>query len=640
MCVSSSSHFYFFPFPTIFISLLYFLSVSFMDQLPIKAPHSTDRKNQYRIRTKKLTYRSFRGVDEFNWFCSWKEKPPAVCILKNVNCEARPGEIMAIVGPSGAGKTTLLDILAGMIPLRRVSGSVLVNEQPMNITQFRRISGYVTQDEVLFPLLTVKETLMYSARLRLHVGLNRAKARVSELLKELGLEHVANVRIGGESSRGISGGEKRRVSIGVDLVHDPAVLLIDEPTSGLDSASALNVASLLKYMAVKQGKTIVLTIHQPGFRILELFDQILLLSKGTVVHHGSLDLLEHRLRIAGHSIPRQVNVLEFAIEMTVAMVIDSEESEIEDRDSAQDNEHDRKNLRLVNGEETKTYCSNPPFKEVIILVQRFSSNIRRTKQLFAARILQSVVAGIVLGTIFMNAYNDPRRMKLQTQIGFFAFSLTFLLSSTTEGLPIYLEERKILMRETSRGAYRISSYVISNTLVFLPFLLIVALLYTIPVYWLTGLRREMDGFLYFSFIVWLVVLTSNSFVACFSALVPNFIMGNCLIAGIMGSYFLFSGYFISKDNIPKYWIFMHYLSLFKYPFECFMINEYGGEKGKQRCLQALEGTCFLYGDGFLAAQGLKDSQKWSNVGVMLAFVFGYRFLCFLILCYRSYRTQC
>lgn len=150
----------------------------------------------------------------------------------------------------------------------------------------------------------------------------------------------------------------------------------------------------------------------------------------------------------------------------------------------------------------------------------------------------------------------------------------------------------------------------------------------------------MDGFLYFSFIVWLVVLTSNSFVACFSALVPNFIMGNCLIAGIMGSYFLFSGYFISKDNIPKYWIFMHYLSLFKYPFECFMINEYGGEKGKQRCLQALEGTCFLYGDGFLAAQGLKDSQKWSNVGVMLAFVFGYRFLCFLILCYRSYRTQC
>lgn len=241
-----------------------------MDQLPIKAPHSTDRKNQYRIRTKKLTYRSFRGVDEFNWFCSWKEKPPAACILKNVNCEARPGEIMAIVGPSGAGKTTLLDILAGMIPLRRVSGSVLVNEQPMNITQFRRISGYVTQDEVLFPLLTVKETLMYSARLRLHVGLNRAKARVSELLKELGLEHVANVRIGGESSRGISGGEKRRVSIGVDLVHDPAVLLIDEPTSGLDSASALNVVSLLKYMAVKQGKTIVLTIHQPGFRILEL----------------------------------------------------------------------------------------------------------------------------------------------------------------------------------------------------------------------------------------------------------------------------------------------------------------------------------------------------------------------------------
>ncbi|KAJ4729674.1 ABC transporter-like [Melia azedarach] len=611
-----------------------------MDQLPTKAPDYGYQKKQYRIKTKKLTYRLSRQVNEFNWFYSCnKEKSANTCILKNVNCEARPGEIMAIVGPSGAGKTTMLEILAGMIPLSRVSGCVLVNEQPMNVTQFRRVSGYVTQEEVLFPLLTVQETLMYSARLRLHGELNRATNRVSELLKELGLEHVANVRIGGESSRGISGGEKRRVSIGLDLVHDPAVLLIDEPTSGLDSASAINVASLLKYMAVKQGKTIVLTIHQPGFRILELFDQILLLSNGTVLHHGSVHLLEHRLRFAGHSIPRNVNVLEFAIEMTEAMVIDTEESEIEDTDIEGEFEHTRKTPVLVNVAETKKYYSNPPIKEVMILVQRFSSNICRTKQLFAARILQSLLAGIVLGTIFMNANNDPTRLKLQTQIGFFAFSLTFLLSSTTEGLPIYLEERKILMRETARGAYRVSSYVISNTLVFLPFLLVVALLYTIPVYWIVGLRREMDGFLYFSLVVWMVVLMSNSFVACFSALAPNFIMGNSLIAGIMGSFFLFSGYFISKDDMPKYWIFMHYLSLFKYPFECFMINEYGGEKGKQRCLEALEGNCFLYGNGFLVQQGLKDSQKWTNIGIMLGFIFGYRFLCFFILWYRSYRTQ-
>ncbi|KAH7577034.1 hypothetical protein JRO89_XS01G0195900 [Xanthoceras sorbifolium] len=564
-------------------------------ELPARELSSAARENQYRIRTKRLSYKLSRRVDEFNRFCL-RAVPASACILKNVNCEARPGEITAIAGPSGAGKTTLLEILAGMVPLSRVSGYVLVNEQPMNVRQFRRVSGYVTQDEALFPLLTVEETLMYSARLRLPGGLNRAAARVKELLRELELEHVANVRIGGESHRGISGGEKRRVSIGVDLVHNPAVLLIDEPTSGLDSASALHVVVLLKSMAMKQGKTIMLTIHQPGFRILELFDKILLLSNGTVLHHGSLHLLEHRLRFAGHSIPRHVNVLEFAIEVTQALVIDTGGRETEGSDLEEEYKHIRNNPNQANGEETTTYYSNPPLKEILILVHRFSNNICRTKQLFAARILQSVLAGVVLGTIFMNA------TKLQTQIGFFAFSLTFLLSSTTEGLPIFLQERKILMRETSRGAYRVSSYVISNTLVFLPFLLIAALLYTIPVYWLVGLRRELDGFLYFSLVVWMVVLMSNSFVASFSALVPNFIMGNSLIAGLMGSYFLFSGYFIKKDDIPRYWIFMHYLSLFKYPFECFMINEYGGETGKRRCLETLEGYCYLYGDGFLMQQ--------------------------------------
>lgn len=604
----------------------------------MKAPDSRSCKVQYRIRTKELSYRLSQGYDELNCFGSWDE-PNHVprYILKNVNCEARPGEITAIAGPSGAGKTTLLEILAGVVRPSRVSGQILVNDQPMDATCFRRVSGYVTQEDALFPLLTIEETLMYSARLRLRGGRDRAAARVKELLKELELEHVAGARIGDESSRGISGGEKRRLSIGVDLVHDPTVLLIDEPTSGLDSASAHHVVLLLKSMATNQGKTIVLTIHQPGFRILDLFDQVVLLSNGTVLHHGPLHLLDHRLKIAGHCIPQHVNVLEFAIDVTESLVTDMEENKPVNGEIEQGFGHINELPNLSNVDESRICYPNSHFEEVLILGQRFSRNIFRTKQLFTARTTQAVLAGFVLGTIFKNEANDPSKFKLHTQIGFFAFSLTFLLSSTTEGLPIFLQERRILMRETSRGAYRVSSYVVANTLIFLPFLLTVALLYTTPVYWLVGLRREIDGFLYFSLVVWIIVLMSNSFIACFSALVPNFIIGTSLIAGLMGSFFLFSGYFISKEDIPRYWIFMHYLSLFKYPFECFMINEYGGKKGK--CLESVEGECVLYGDGFLLQQGLKESQKWSNLGVMLGFIFGYRFLCFLILWYRSYRHR-
>ncbi|KAM1041777.1 hypothetical protein TB2_030472 [Malus domestica] len=606
-------------------------------ELPVKMPVSGSHITPYRIETRNLCYKLSTRFDEMKHLCcSDSSRTVPKFILKDVSCEARPAEITAIVGPSGAGKTTLLDILAGNISPAKVGGQVLVNDQPMDTKSFRRMSGYVTQDDALFPLLTVEETLVYSALLRLPGGIKEAADKVRKLMKELGLEHVAGSRIGWGSNNGISGGERRRVSIGVDLVHDPAVVLIDEPTSGLDSASAFHVVSLLKTMVFNQGKTIVLTIHQPGFRILEMFDRVVLLSNGAVMHNGSLHLLKQRLNFAGHRIPNHVNLLEFAIDVIVSL-------EGTQTSEALHNQCFRPlEQRFVcsNNLQKKllVYPNSRP-REVVILGQRFCSNIFRTKQLFVTRVIQALVAGFVLGSIFFNVGREKGNISLQTQTGFFAFSLTFLLSSTTEGLPIFLQERRILMSETSRGAYRVSSYVIANTLIFLPFLLMVCFLFTAPVYWLVGLRRDIDGFLYFSFVVWMVLLMSNSVVACFSALVPNFIMGSSLISGLMGAFFLFSGYFISKDRLPRYWIFMHYLSLFKYPFECFMINEYGGEQGR-RCIQQIDKEgCNLFGDGFLRQQGLKEAQKWSNLGVMLGFVIGYRVLCFLILWCRCCRNR-
>lgn len=622
--------------------------------LPIQAPDSGGvHRISYSVEAKNLTC-TFRGGGHYheidNWLCFSRKgtarREPNRFILKDVSCEAKGGEVTAIAGPSGAGKTTLVEILAGNLSRNKVSGQVLVNGCPVHAQTFRKVSGYVAQEDALFPLLSVEETLMYSALLRLPGGKKEAIHRVRVLIKELGLDHVAFSKIGegsepgsGSGSHGgISGGEKRRVSIGVELVHDPAVVFIDEPTSGLDSASALQVITLLKQMATRQAKTIILTIHQPGFRILQLLDRLVLLSNGRVIHNGSLKLLEERLIFAGYRIPSRINVLEFAIDVAGSVFLQASETTTTTHNdffsidtTLQFKDHGFKRISY----------SNTHFGEVMILGQRFCRNIFRTKQLFATRIIQALVAGFILGTIFMNVGNAPQgQVALQTRLGFFAFSLTFLLSSTTEGLPIFLQERRIFMRETSRGAYRVSSYVLANTIVFLPFLLMVGFLYSTPVYWLVGLRRGLDGFLYFTLVVWMVVLMSNSFTACFSALVPNFIMGTSIIAGLMGSFFLFSGYFISRDNIPNYWIFMHYLSLFKYPFECFLINEYGGEGGN-RCLESEKGECKLSGNEFLRQQGIsEESKKWNNLFVMLAFIISYRILCFLILwckCYRSRR---
>lgn len=610
--------------------------------LPMSMVNPSDHKtSRFKIRAKNLSYRlPSNCCHKYFNLCSSDEstKEADRYILKNVDCEANPGDITAVAGPSGAGKTTLLEILAGYISQSKVSGHVLVNDQAINTMHFRRLSSYVTQDEALFPLLTVEETLIYSARFRLHGGVSRATTRAKQLLQELGLDHVASARIGDESKRGISGGEKRRVSIGVALVHDPAMLLLDEPTSGLDSAAALHVMLLLKSMAKNQSKTIILTIHQPGFRIIELFDQVILLSKGIVLHHGSLHLLEERLKNAGHCIPMQVNILEYSIDVPEGLLIDMEECSI----LVDESKHEQDCVRVItflgHVDENCMLYSNSLLKEVLILSQRFSYNIFRTKQLFSAKITQTIVVGLLLGSIFRNPNKEHNIVKLHTRLGFFAFNLSFLLSSSIEALPIFVQERRILMRETSSGAYRIASYVTANTLIFLPFLLVGAILYSISVYWLVGLRRDIDRFFYFSLVVWLVSLMSNSFVAFCSAVFPSIIMGMSFTGGIMGSFFLFSGYFISKDDLPEYWKFMHYMSLFKYPFESFLINEFGGDEGNTRCLELTKGAC-VYGDEFLMHRDLKEAQKWSNLGVMLSFILGYRFLTFVVLWYRCYKGR-
>jgi ABC-type multidrug transport system ATPase subunit len=581
-------------------------------------------------------------------------------ILKHITFDARPGEVTAVAGPSGAGKSTLLEVLAGKIRPSSPSGSILVNGQPMDRQQFRRISGYVMQDDALFPMLTVRETLLYSARLRLPsaVPVAEKRARVEALMAELGLGHVAASRIGNERVRGVSGGERRRVSIGVDVIHDPAVLILDEPTSGLDSAAALHVCSMLRSMAVSRTRTIVLSIHQPSYRILQQFHSLLLLAHGSVVHHGSLDLLSSRLAAAGHRIPAQVNVLEYAID-SLDTLDTTERSSIFSIRGQTDLpvlslqalfELDPTRTPPLNYDTTSSDASpsredetpdiitfaNSRAKEIAILSHRFLLNIIRTRQLLMARTMQAIVCGCGLGTIYLHmGYGTPG---MQKRVGFLAFTLTFLLTSSIEVLPIFLEERNILTRETSRGAYRVSSYVLSSTLVFLPFLFFVAILYAGPVYYMVGLAAPVEAFLFFLLVIWLVLVMANSFVSFCSALVSDFIMGNTVVTGLMGAFFLFSGYFIAKDYMPKAWLWMHYLSLFKYPLDALLINEYSHVA--DRCFGPVYGNrCFVTGENVLESMFLDQENKWVDVGIMAGFAVAYRVLSFVALHYRLVKRR-
>ncbi|XP_049396561.1 ABC transporter G family member 4 [Solanum stenotomum] len=554
------------------------------------------------------------------------ETPPPINILKDISFTAYPSQILAIVGPSGAGKSTLLDILAaGTSP---TSGTLLLNSLPLHSpSTFRKLSAYVPQHDCSLPQLTVSETFAFSARL-LNPKLNDVSCIVDSLLAELRLTHLAHTRL----AHGLSGGERRRVSIGLSLLHDPAILLLDEPTSGLDSNSALNVMQTLRSITDSRQRTVLLSIHQPSFKILATIDKILLLSKGTVVHHGTLSSLEEFLLENGFTVPPQLNSLEYAMEML---------SQLNEKKPITPISSPPKNPTTTPVPEAKTgeikYRSSR-FHEIAVLYSRFWKIIYRTKQLLLTNTLQALGVGLVLGTIYINI--GFGKAGIEKRFGLFAFTLTFLLSSTTETLPIFINERPILLRETSSGVYRLSSYLIANTLVFLPYLLVIAILYSISLYFLVGLCYSWQAFTYFVLTIWVIVLMANSFVLFLSSVAPNYIAGTSLVTLLLAGSFLFSGYFITKETMPKFWTMLHYLSMYKYGLDALLINEYSCLVAK--CLiwyDEKNKVCMVSGSDVLDKRGLHERERWTNIYILIGFFVFYRLLWLIVLIRRVSRSK-
>lgn len=606
-------------------------------------------------------------------------------LLNDISGEARDGEIMAVLGASGSGKSTLIDALANRIAKGSLKGSIKLNGEELESRMLKVISAYVMQDDLLFPMLTVEETLMFAAEFRLPRTLSKSKKklRVQALIDQLGLRNAAKTVIGDEGHRGVSGGERRRVSIGIDIIHDPIILFLDEPTSGLDSTSAFMVVKVLQRIA-QSGSIVVMSIHQPSYRILGLLDRMIFLSRGQTVYSGSPMSLPLFFAEFGHPIPENENRTEFALDIirelegspggTKSLVEFNkswEHMKQSRNPQPQPPEHQGLSLKeaisasisrgkLVSGATNDAATSmvptfaNPLWIEMAVLSKRSITNSRRMPELFGIRLGAVMVTGFILATMFWQLDNSPKGV--QERLGFFAFAMSTTFYTCADALPVFLQERYIFMRETAYNAYRRSSYVLSHSLVALPALVFLSFAFSALTFWAVGLDGGFSGFFFYFLIIFASFWAGSSFVTFLSGVVPHVMLGYTIVVAILAYFLLFSGFFINRDRIPPYWIWFHYMSLVKYPYEAVLQNEFDNPvkcfvRGVQifdntplgavpnpmkvRLLETLSNTlnmrittstCLTTGADILQQEGVTDLSKWSCLWITVAWGFLFRIL--------------
>ncbi|CAF2267070.1 unnamed protein product [Brassica napus] len=612
-------------------------------------------------------------------------------LLDNISGETRDGEILAVLGASGSGKSTLIDALANRIAKGSLKGKVTLNGEPLQSRTLKVISAYVMQDDLLFPMLTVEETLMFAAEFRLPRSLpkSKKKLRVQTLIEQLGIKNAANTIIGDEGHRGISGGERRRVSIGIDIIHDPIVLFLDEPTSGLDSTSAFMVVNVLKKIA-ESGSIVIMSIHQPSHRVLGLLNRLIFLSRGKTVFSGSPASLPGFFARFGSPVPENENQTEFALDLirelegsaggTRGLVeFNKRWQEMKNRSppaSPNPNLTLKEAIsasisrgKLVSGGGGGSSVvshggfANPFWIEIKTLTERSILNSRRQPELFGTRLAAVLVTGFILATVFWRLDNSPKGV--QERLGFFAFAMSTMFYTCADALPVFLQERYIFMRETAYNAYRRSSYVLSHAVVSLPSLVFLSLAFASTTFWAVGLEGGPMGFLFYCLIIFASFWSGSSFVTFLSGVVPHVMLGYTIVVAILAYFLLFSGFFINRDRIPQYWLWFHYLSLVKYPYEAVLQNEFSdpmecfvrgvqmfdntplGQLSYGMKLRLLDSvsrsigmritssTCLTTGADILRQQGVTELSKWSCLLVTVGFGFFFRALFYLCLLFGS-----
>ncbi|KAJ1653518.1 hypothetical protein IWQ61_006374 [Dispira simplex] len=617
-------------------------------------------------------------------------------LLDGVSGHVAPGEIVAIMGSSGAGKSTLLNSLAGRVKTGKLSGTILFNNQKRDPPQFKKQAAYVEQDDLLYPQLTVRETIQYAATLKLpsktHSAENKRK-RVEDVIASLRLVNAANTYIGDAMIRGVSGGERKRASIGTELVTNPQFMFLDEATSGLDSNSAMHVCEVVRDICRQRQIGILMTIHQPSAKLLDLFDKIILLCKGQTVYYGPTQEALPYFASIGYHCGQHENPADFYLDL---MSIDQsspermQEGDVRVRQlithfqtfaqnnpdiytaptlprphlpigtsSANDVFNSATNLdseggtdlpteketlnphlaqealtdRLHPGLDTSgTTWALPWAKEFYVLIKRCWTASIRSRFLIFADAGRSLIMMLLMGFVFFQL--DHNQTSIQNRIGLLFFlPIDIIFSVVMPMQSIFALEMAIMTRERSGGTYRISSFYLAKFITALPFPLLFTALYSTGVYFLANLQYEVDKFFIFFALILLFVVVATSFGMAAGALFPNIQMSQIMAPLLIVIFLIFGGNLVNVDGMTPVLSWIRYISPINYIYNALAKNEMTGLVFT--CDGGDQSGCLANGEDVLRRFSIDSFSIGASVAYLVALIAAYHVITYASLRWKA-----
>ncbi|XP_062431075.1 broad substrate specificity ATP-binding cassette transporter ABCG2 [Rhea pennata] len=567
-------------------------------------------------------------------------------VLRDINGIMKPG-LNAILGPTGSGKSSLLDILAARKDPHGLSGDVLINGAPQP-ANFKCTSGYVVQDDVVMGTLTVRENLQFSAALRLPKSVKEQEKneRVNQLIKELGLNKVADSKVGTPFIRGVSGGERKRTNIGMELITDPAILFLDEPTTGLDASTANAVLLLLKRMS-KQGKTIIFSIHQPRYSIFRLFDNLTLLAAGRMLYHGPAQNAIEYFKSVGYECEAYNNPADFFLDIingdSTAVAI----SKTDEANAAEDTEEHIDRGKTLAEKLAEQYSNSTYYQETKAILENISlRNKKKTKAVFRqityansfwhqlkwvsrrtfknlignpqasiAQLCVTAFLGLIVGAIFFGVKDDYTG--LQNRVGALFFLTTNQCFSSISAIELFVVEKKIFIHEYISGYYRTSAYFISKLMAdLIPIRTLPSIIFTCITYFMLGLKPTVEAFFIMMFTLVMVSYTATSMALAIATGQSVVALANLLMTIAFVFMIIFSGLLVNLTSIMSWLSWLQYFSIPRYGMTALQINEL---KGLNFCNSSstinLNDSCQeisqlgCTGEDYLKKQGI-DASSW------------------------------